>query len=285
MVGATPRREAVGWLQARGFSQRRSCHLATVSRCGARYHSSTATGDDKLAEELRTLAARHPRFGYRRAHALLRRAGQVVNHKRVWRVWREAGRGLPRRRRRRRLKPSSATTPQQATRPNEVWTYDFVHDACLTGRKLKLLTVVDEFTRESLCVETRTSIKSQAVIQVLERLTEERVAPAYMRSDNGPEFIARQVKLWLGSKAIKTLYIEPGSPWQNAKGESFNGRLRDECLNMECFNNPQEAQVVTESWRKYYNEERPHSSLDYQTPLEFRQGYEHQQRQLSIQRI
>lgn len=257
-----------------------------MSRCGARYHSSTSDADDKLADELRALAARHPRFGYRRAHALLRRAGQMVNHKRVWRVWRAAGLVLPRRRRSRRLQPSSATPPRQATRPNEVWTDDFVHDACLTGRKLKLLTVVDEFTRESLCVATRTSIKSQAVIEVLARLTRERAIPAYMRSDNGAEFIARQVKVWLGSKEIQTLYIEPGSRWQNAKGESFNGRLRDECLNMECFNNPQEAQVVTESWRKYYNEERPHSSLDYQTPMEFRRGYEQQQkRQLSIQRI
>jgi putative transposase len=200
-------------------------------------------------------------------------------------VWRISGLSLPRRRPRRRYKPQPKLAPQQATRPNEVWTYDFMHDACANGRKLKLLTVTDEFTRESICVETRTSIKSRAVVEVLERLIKEHGTPAYLRSDNGPELVARQVRTWLGVRGITTLYMEPGSPWQNAKAESFNGRLRDECLNMEWFRNLREAQVVVESWRRFYNKERPHSSLSYKTPVEFRHEYEREQTQLSTRRL
>ena len=279
MVSAAARREAVDWLQARGFSERRSCRLTSLSRCGARYTSRTRASDEQLADELRTIATRYPRFGYRRAHAVLRRDGQTINHKRVARLWRSTGLCLPRRRPRRRYKPQPNLAPQPATRPNEVWTYDFMHDACANGRRLKLLTVTDEFTRESLTVETRTSIKSRAVVEVLERLMCERGTPAFLRSDNGPELIARQVREWLAVKGVQTLYIEPGSPWQNAKAESFNGRLRDECLNMEWFRNLREAQVVIESWRHFYNEERPHSSLGYRTPVEFRHEYERQQQQ------
>ncbi len=284
-MSAAARREAVGWLQARGFSERRSCRLASLSRCGARYTSQLTAGDEQLANELHTIATRYKRFGYRRAHAVLRRDGQTINHKRVARLWRITGLTLPRRRPRRRYKPQPQFAPQQATRPNEVWTYDFMYDACASGRKLKLLTVTDEFTRESLRVETRTSMKSRAVVEVLERLMYERGTPAYLRSDNGPELVARQVRMWLAVKGVQTLYIEPGSPWQNAKAESFNGRLRDECLNMEWFRNLTEAQVIIESWRHYYNEERPHSSLSYKTPVEFRHEYERQQQQQSTMRI
>jgi putative transposase len=178
VVSAAARREAVGWLRARGFSERRSCRLASLSRCGARYTSRKRANDEQLAGELRALAARYKRFGYRRAHAVLRRDGQTINHKRVARVWRVCGLSLPRRRPRRRYKPQPPTAPRQATRPNEVWTYDFMHDACASGRKLKLLTVMDEFTRESICVETRTSIKSRAVVEVLGRLMQEHGTPA-----------------------------------------------------------------------------------------------------------
>ncbi len=160
-----------------------------------------------------------------------------------------------------------------------------MHDACANGRRLKLLTVTDELTRESICVETRTSIKARAVVEVLERLISERGMPAYLRSDNGPELVARQVRTWLGVRGVQTLYIEPGSPWQNAKAESFNGRLRDECLNMEWFRNLTEAQVVIESWRCYYNEERPHTSLQSKTPVEFRRDYERAQAHSSTLRL
>jgi putative transposase len=260
-------------LCARHVSERRSCELVKITRSSVRYTAQPSM-DVELADELRTIAAQHPRFGYRRAHALLQRAGQPLNHKRVARVWRITGLSLPRRRPRRRYKAEPVGSISQAMRPNEVWTYDFVHDWCANGQRLKLLTVIDEFTRESLTIETRTSIKSRTVIEILERLRSERGAPTYLRSDNGPEFVANGVRDWLAAKQIGALYIKPGSPWQNARGESFNGRLRDECLNVEWFNNLREAKVVIESWRQHYNEERPHSSLKYQTPVEFRLAYQ-----------
>lgn len=280
------RRAAVEFLNKQGLSQRRSCQIVQISRCGLQYRSRRAEADTKLGDELKQIAGQHLRFGYRRAHAVLERAGQQINHKRVQRVWRLTGLTLPHRRPRKRCIAKSAMPAlNAATRPNEVWTYDFVHDWCASGQKLKLLTVVDEFTRESLCVETRTSIKSQAVITVLKRLVEERGAPTYLRSDNGPEFVAGRVKGWLADAGIETLYIKPGSPWQNAFGESFNGRLRDECLNLEWFTNLAEAQVVVERWRRHYNEERPHSSLKYQTPVEFRLAHRQDSVNLATMRI
>ncbi len=257
-----------------------------ISRWGLHYKSLKDTGDSLLADELKKIASKHLRFGYRRAHAVLRREGQQINHKRVHRVWKLTGLTLPHHRpRKRRNVERVSLAVNAATRPNEVWTYDFVHDWCANGQRLKMLTVVDEFTRESLCIETRTSIKSQAVIAVLNRLVKERGAPAYLRSDNGSEFVAKRVKEWLACAGIQTLYIEPGSPWQNAFGESFNGRLRDECLNVEWFNNLAEAKVVVERWRRHYNEARPHSSLKYQTPVEFRLAYRQDLSSLATMRI
>lgn len=165
------------------------------------------------------------------------RGGKSVNHKRVARLWSVNNLTLPRRQPRPRQRVEPVTPLAQATRPNEVWTYDFVHDGCANGQQLKMLTVVDDYTRESLAIETRTSMKSQAVIEVLNRLHQERGAPALLRSDNGAQFTARRVQKWLTDNHIQTLYIEPGSPWQNGCGESFNGRLRDECLNTERFGN------------------------------------------------
>jgi hypothetical protein len=163
--------------------------------------------------------------------------------------------------------------PRAATRPNEVWTYDFIHDACFGGRKLKMLTVVDEFTRECLAIEVATSLRSERVIAVLRRLFEERGGPEYIRSDNGPEFIAELIRRWLKERSLETIYITPGHPWENAHEESFNGRFRDECLNMEVFSNVAEARVVIEQWRRHYNEERPHSSLGYRAPAEFLEAW------------
>jgi putative transposase len=271
-------------LCAHSISERRSCQLVPITRSSVRYEARPRT-DAQLVSELRAIAGKHPRFGYRRAHVVMKRAGHQINHKRVARVWRLTGLTLSRRRPRKRHKVAPSTPIPCASRPNEVWTYDFVHDACANGQRLKMLTVVDEFTRESLTIETRTSIKSRAVVEVLERLTSERGAPTYLRSDNGSEFIAGRVRDWLGKKQIGTLYIKPGSPWQNAKGESFNGRLRDECLNVEWFNNLREAKVVIESWRQHYNEERPHSSLKYQTPVEFRLAHRQSQTSFAPTRI
>lgn len=174
-----------------------------------------------------------------------------------------------RRRRRRRLGVSAATTPLRATHPGHVWTYDFVYDACLSDAKLKLLPVVDEFTRECLAIEVATALPCASVIRVLARLFTAHGPPAYLRSDNGPEVVAHAIQGWLALQQAATLYIDPGCPWQNAVAESFNGRLRDECLNMQAFASVAEARIQIERFRRAYNEERPHSRLGYRTPAEF----------------
>jgi putative transposase len=166
--------------------------------------------------------------------------------------------------------------PIAATRPNQVWTYDFVHDACANGQRLKMLTVTDEFTRESLAIEVATAIRAHGVLRVLERLVAHHGAPAYLRSDNGPEFVAQAVQRWVHGQQVQTASSTPGSPWQNAYGESFNGRLRDAWLNAEWFRNVRAAKVVVETWRRHDTEDRPHSSLGYQTPQAFRRRYEQQ---------
>lgn len=270
-------------LKGRKVSERRSCQLAGISRPGFRYQSRRA--DALLVEKLKAIASEHPRYGYRRACAVLRRSGERINHKQVHRVWQQAKLCLPLRRPRKKRAGSATLGCSQALFPNHIWTYDFVFDRCANGQKVKLLTVMDEYTRESLAIQAATSIKSKAVIETLRRLVAERGAPLYLRSDNGSEFVARRVKEWLKQKGIQTLYIEPGSPWQNAKGESFNGRLRDECLNVEWFRNLREAGAVIESWRRHYNEARPHSSLDYRTPSEFYDVYKQRAVTLTIVRI
>jgi putative transposase len=219
-------------------------------------------------ERLQLIAKQHPRYGYRRACAVVRRE-VVVNHKRVYRLWKREGLGLKRRVRRRR---GTATMPLQATYRGHVWTYDFVHDSCMNGRKLKLLTVVDEFTREALAIEVATTLPSRHVKVVLSRLFQQHGAPHFLRSDNGPAFLAKLLRTWLTEQGTRTMYIELGCPWQNGKGESFNGRFRDECLNAEVFLNLAEAKVRIENWRHEYNTERPHSSLGYRTPYEYKQA-------------
>jgi len=258
-------------LKAEAMSERRSCALVGIGRSS--YHYVPHPRDDAwLAERLRKSSKKRKRYGYRRAWASLRRDGHRINHKRVYRVWRAEGLSLkkPKGRKRRR---SGASVPCRAEHPKHVWTYDFIHDWCLSGQKLKMLTVLDEFTRECLAIETDTSIRAPDVLQVLEGLFPEHGAPAFLRSDNGPEFIARTLREWLAQDRAQTLYIDPGSPWQNAYGESFHSRFRDECLNAELFANVQEAKVVIEQWRRDYNQERPHSSLGYMTPAEFKAAW------------
>ena len=283
MVAAVAKREVVEQLKARHVSERRGCQLVGISRTGVRYR--TCRRDEELRQRLREIAGEHPRYGYRRAWALLSRDGLRVNHKRVHRLWQQEKLSLPLRRPKRQRRGLATGICSRAMRPNHVWTYDFLFDRCANGQKLKILTVVDEYTRESLAVETATSIRSGKVLDVLAGLIEERGQPVHLRSDNGPEFVAARVKEWLKVKGIQTLYIEPGSPWENALGESFNGRLRDECLNVEWFNNVAEARVVLASWRRHYNEERPHSSLDYRTPGEFFALYKQKELKLTTLRI
>ena len=265
------RRAVVEQLKTCGLSERRSCQLVRISRTGARYQSQRQDGE--LVARIGELAEAHPRYGYRRIGVLLRRAGEEVNHKRVWRLWQETGLCLPRRRPRPRRARSVQPMPE-LNAPNQVWCYDFLFDACSNGRRLKVLSIEDEYTRESLAIEVETSLTSRQVIAVLERLAAERGRPSAIRSDNGPEFIARSVKQWLAQRGIQAAFIEPGCPWQNGRSESFNGRLRDECLNLHWFRNLAEARVIIQSWQQHYNEQRLHSSLQYQTPSEFRQRAE-----------
>ncbi len=225
---------------------RQACRIVGLS-LSSFYFQPRPTRNSVLVERLQQIARKHPRYGYRRACALVRR-DVVVNHKRVYRLWKQAGLGLKRRVRRRRR--GTGTMPLQACYPGHVWTYDFVHDACMNGRKLKLLTVVDEFTREALAIAVDTTMSSGQVKAVLSRRFHQHGAPQFLRSDNSPEFLAKLLRTWLGEQAIGTLFIEPGCPWQNGKGESFNGRFRDECLNAEIFLNLAEARIRIEHWRQ-----------------------------------
>lgn len=219
-------------------------------------------------DELVQIASRYPRFGYRRARALLARKGIAANHKRVYRLWRQARLQVPKKVRRRRR--GLGTVPCQAEHPNHVWTYDFLYDTTIKGRKFRILSVMDEFTREGLAVEVAASMPASFVIDVLKRLFAVLGKPQFLRSDNGPEFVAKALQAWLKAQGTETIYIEPGKPWQNGYGESFNSKLRDECLNANAFLSVIEASVELEAWRIWYNTGRPHSSLDYQTPAEFK---------------
>ena len=223
-----------------------------ISRSSVRYQRKKST-DEPLRDQIRQLARRYPRYGYRRVTALLNRerldqAKPLLNAKRVYRLWRSESLAVPTKKR--RPKRKGGQVPRTAKKPNHIWTYDFMHDATRRGRKIKILTLVDEFTRESLAIEARPRLKGKDVIKALKKVVDRRGMPTYIRSDNGPEFIAKSVKQWLKAQGIQTHYIDPGSPWQNAYGESFNGRVRDECLNLWWFHSLGEAQVILESWRK-----------------------------------
>jgi transposase InsO family protein len=218
------------------------------------------------------LSRRNPRYGYRRVWALLRREGWEVNKKRVLRLWREQGLKVPQKQhKKKRLlgNGKNSCTRRRAEYPAHVWSYDFAMDQTGEGRRLKVMPVVDEYTRECLSLEGQRSIKARGVIDTLRRLFNERGEPDYIRSDNGPEFVAEALKEWLAASGVKTLYIEPGSPWENAYSETFISRLRDELLERELFANLKEAQVLLEDYRGHYNHHRPHGSLEYLSPAEF----------------
>jgi transposase InsO family protein len=227
--------------------------------------------EEQLVKEKRTWARRRPRYGNPRIMGLLRRDGWWVNHKRVERLWRAEGlqvRG--RARKRRRLGSSEQGFPRhRAQYPNHVWSYDFIFDRTEDGRRVKVLSIVDEYTRECLALIAARRIDSEAVIAALARLVAKRGAPVYIRSDNGPELTAHAVRDWLEKAGCATLFIEPGSPWENPYVESFHGKLRDELLDCELFATLLEAQVLLEQYRIEYNEFRPHRSLDGLTPAEF----------------
>ncbi len=217
------------------------------------------------------LSRENPRYGYRRVWALLRREGWLVNKKRLYRLWREEGLKVPgKQRKRRRLGDSeNSCTRRRATHLNHVWSYDFVMDLTEDGRRLKMMPIVDEYSRECLTIEVERSITAEDVVSTLASLFRRRGEPTFIRSDNGPEFIAKAIKRWLEVCGVRTLYIEPGSPWENAYSETFISRFSDELLKREVFADLLEAKVLVADYRCHYNYHRPHSALGYQTPAEF----------------
>ena len=253
------------------MSQRRACKTLDQARSTQRYAPRSPEQDRPLIQRMLELVGRHPRYGYRRVTALLRREGQKVNRKRVYRLWRQEGLKVPRKQRKKRRLGTSANgvSRQSAERANQVWCYDFVHDQTADGRPLKFLAIEDEYTRESLALEVSRSLTSRDVIATLQRLFEQRGAPQGIRSDNGSEFIAQALQNWLATSHVGTLYIDAGAPWQNGHAESFHGKLRDELLNAEQFMSVMEAKVLSEQFRVEFNEQRPHSALGYLTPAEF----------------
>jgi putative transposase len=254
-----------------GLSERRACRYVGQHRSTQRHEPTRAADDAALRAELRKVSAERPRWGYRRAHHRLREEGWVVNRKRVQRLWREEGLRVPvRRRKRRRL--GDSTVPAQrlrAEQPNQVWALDFQHDQTADGRVLRLLNVVDEFTREALEMLVERSIDADTTVNVLERLVVARGAPECLRMDNGPELTAHALKDWCRFSKAGTAYIDPGSPWQNPFVESFHSRVRDELLDVEEFSCLAEAKVVIADWREDYNYRRPHSALGMRTPAVF----------------
>ena len=272
MVSAPARRQAVELAHHRGLSYRRACALFRVARSTLQYRSRLAERDAPVIARMRGMAAQYPRYGYRRIRIFLEREGLRMGADRAHRLWRVAGLQVPRKRPRRRV-AASRPRPVPATGANQVWAYDFVFDWCADGQQLKCLTVVDEWTRECLAIDVGRSIRSHRVIEVLARLISVRGAPLYLRSDNGPEFVSAAILRWLSDNGIDTAHIAPGKPWQNGTDESFNGKFRDECLSQEWFRNRAEAKSTIEAWRVHYNRVRPHSSLAYLTPNEFKRKY------------
>ena len=251
-----------------GVSERRACAVIKQPRSTQRRDPIKRDDEDALTQAIIRLAGEYGRYGYRRITALLHAEGWYVNHKRVSRIWRREGLKVPMKQAKRgrlwlndgsiiRLRPSWK---------NHVWAYDFVHDRTKDGRAFRMLTIIDEYSRECLAIITKRKLKSGDVLEALENLFIARGMPDHIRSDNGAEFTALAVRDWLEKMEVKPTYIEPGSPWENGYNESFNGKLRDELLDRELFDTLQEAQILIERWRVHYNTQRPHSSLGYRPP-------------------
>jgi len=266
VIDVSGRRAFVRFACARTMSASRACALVKVSRRRLAYAS--AKKDDELAARLQELAMKRPRFGSRRLWALLRREGRTVNLKRVRRLCRKHGLTL-RSRRRRKRRGIGIGVACRAEHPHQVWAWDFMEDRTEHGRKLRILTVEDEFTRLCLAIEVEHRMTARFVADVLMGLIAEHGAPRFVRSDNGPEFIARRLMRIFAIHGVQARHIDPGSPWQNGINERFNGSLRDECLNMETFASRDQARMICKVYGRDYNTNRPHSSLGYLTPQEF----------------
>jgi putative transposase len=249
-------------------SERRVCRVLGQHRSTQRRIPTGREDEERLTADIIELARQYGRYGYRKIAELLRNAGWVVNDKRVERIWRREGLKVPAKqpKRGRLWLADGSCVRLRAERPNHVWSYDFVQDRTHEGRKYRMLNIVDEFSHECLAIRIDRKLNSTAVIDVLSDLFILRGVPAYIRSDNGPEFVAKAVQDWIEAVGAKTAYITPGSPWENGFIESFNARLRDELLDGEIFYSLKEVRVVVESWRRHYNTKRPHGSLGYKPP-------------------
>ena len=269
------RRRAVTVLQRRfGISERWACRVASQTRAVRRYIPTVRADEDALTQAVVAFAAEYGRYGYRRVTALLNEQGWSVGKDRVQRIWRREGLKVPKKQRPRgRLWLNEGSCVRlRAERANHVWSYDFVHHATHEGRSMRLLTLVDEFTREALAITVARKLNSMDVIETLADVMLSHGIPEHIRSDNGPEMTAKIVRDWLQRVGANTLFIAPGSPWENGFCESFNGKLRDELLNGEIFYSLKEARTIIESWRHHYNTKRPHSSLGYRPPAPAARG-------------
>jgi len=251
-------------------SRRAACRILRLARSTYGYRGRAPTpAENRLRERLQELALKHPRYGYRRITALLRQEGWRVGKRHIQRLRRAEGLRVPPSRRKQVRRGVSTGLPTTATHRGHVWTWDFIADATVRGGALRILTILDEYTRECHVLRVDRAMRSADVLAWLQKAIEEQGAPAYLRSDNGSEFIARIVQRWLAENQIKTIYIEPGSPWQNGFVESFHGKFRDECLNREQLWTLTEARVVISDYRCEYNQLRPHSRLGYLSPARF----------------
>lgn len=253
------------------ISERKACKIFEQYRSTQRYRPTNSEFDNLVRKRVIELASEYGRYGYRRITALVNREGFNVNHKKVYRIWKQEGLKVPQKqpKRSRLWLNDGSCIRHRPMYKNHVWSYDFVVCRTEDGRVFRILNIIDEFTRECVGCLVQRRINSFDVLETLARLFLMRGQPQFIRSDNGPEFIAEKLREWLSSLEVKTLYIEPGSPWENGYCESFNGRMRDEFLNGEIFYSLKEAKVLVERWRREYNNFRPHSSLGYKTPAPF----------------
>ena len=255
-----------------GVSERKACDQLAIGRGTYRYQGKAAADELALRTRIRELAQLRPRFGSPRLSALVRRELGAVNHKRVERIYAQEGLQLPRRRKGRHRGAGRAVPLAALTGPNQRWSMDFVQDSAVGGRRIRALTIVDQFTRECPAIEVDTSITGQRVVRVLDRLSEIRGLPQALVMDNGPEFTGKALAAWARDRGVRLHFITPGKPTENGYIESFNGKFRDECLNRHWFLDLADSRVTIEDWRTDYNRDRPHSSLGYLTPLEFKQN-------------
>ena len=282
MVSLADRRRAANHLErTHAVSERRACKVIEIARSTKR-RPSGRTEETELVAELHRLSEHFPRFGYRKIFHRLQMAGCRVGRERVRLLRllrRREGLRVPKKGPKRRRRGVSTTTPTQALYPNHVWSYDFVADQTIDGRTLRFLTVIDEYTRQALWIECARHLTSVDVVRVLDQLVELHGKPGVVKSDNGPEFVAKKVRDWIEDRQIGIRFIEPGSPWQNGHNESFNGVFRDGCLNRWLFESVREARETTEHWLQEYNVERPHGSLGGRPPVLFFEQWEEQERE------